>query len=433
MPNSIPDKAWMHISADFITKLLLAQGYDSILVVVNWFTKMAHFMPTTEKTMAEGLARLFRDNMWQLYGLPESIISDRGPQFAAGLMRELNEMLGIKTKLLTAFHLQMDGQTERINQELEQYLQMFIDHHQEQWLEWLGTAEFAYNNKTHSGTKVSPFKANNSQNPKMGFEPRKKGRFEGAERFARKMEEVQSEAKAVLTKTQEKMRQYVDRKRGEVIEYKVGDLVLLSTKDLKWQMVRRSCEKLVKRFVGPYKIKAIIFSNVVELELPATIRIHPVVNVSWIKWYIDQVDGQRKEAPQPVVVKGEEEWKVEKILNKRKVRGNDKFLVQWKGFTVEGNTWESQENLQNTGDVLREFEEEYNRDNKEVRQQEKTEDSKDYYRGGFPGRYATRRLFGWSDGEYNHQYWQRLKRNWKQWKNVKPVKGGKRNCESGVN
>jgi len=135
MPNSIPDKAWTHILADFITKLPLAQGYDSILVVVDRFTKMAHFVPTTEKTMAEGLARLFRDNVWRLHGLPESIISDRGPQFAAGLMRELNEILEIKTKLSTAFYLQTDGQTERMNQELEQYLRMFIDHRQEQWPE----------------------------------------------------------------------------------------------------------------------------------------------------------------------------------------------------------------------------------------------------------------------------------------------------------
>jgi len=131
MPNSIPAKPWMHISADFITKLPLAQGYDSILVVVNRLTKMVHFIPTTEKMLAEGLARLFRDNVWKLYGLPKSIISDRGPQFAVGLMRELNEMLGIKSKLSTAFHPQTDGQTERINQELEQYLRMFIDHMQE--------------------------------------------------------------------------------------------------------------------------------------------------------------------------------------------------------------------------------------------------------------------------------------------------------------
>jgi len=328
MPNSIPDKAWTHISADFITKLPLAQGYDSILVIVDRFTKMAHFVPTMEKTMAEGLARLFRDNVWRLHGLPKSIISDRGPQFMAGLMRELNEMLGIKTKLPMVFHPQTDGQTERMNQELEQYLCMFIDHRQEQWPEWLGTAEFAYNNKAYSGTKVSPFETNNGQSLRMGFELRKKGRFKGAEKFAKRMEEVQGEAKAALTKAQEEMRRYTDRKRGEAVEYKVGDLVLLSTRDLKWQMVGRSSEKLVKRFVRPYKIKAIISSNVIELELPASVKIHPVVNVSRIKRYVDQVDGQRKETPQPVVIEEEEEWEIEKILNKRKVRGKDKFLVR---------------------------------------------------------------------------------------------------------
>jgi len=156
MPNSILEKPWTHILADFITKLPLAQGYNSILVVVDWLTKIVYFIPTTEKISAEGLARLFRDNVWKLYGLPESIISDRGPQFAAGLMKELNKMLGIKSKLSTAFHPQTDGQTERVNQELEQYLRMFIDHRQEQWPEWLGTAEFAYNNKVHSSMKISP-------------------------------------------------------------------------------------------------------------------------------------------------------------------------------------------------------------------------------------------------------------------------------------
>jgi len=133
MPNSIPEKPWTHILADFITKLPLAQGYDSILVVVDQLTKMVHFIPTTEKTSVEGLAKLFRDNVWKLHGLLKSIISDRGPQFAAGLIRELNRMLGIESKLSTAFYPQTDGQTERVNQELEQYLRMFIDHRQEQW------------------------------------------------------------------------------------------------------------------------------------------------------------------------------------------------------------------------------------------------------------------------------------------------------------
>jgi len=265
MPNSIPERPWTHISADFITKLPLAQGYDSILVVVDWLTKIVHFIPTTEKTSAEGLAGLFRDNMWKLHGLPESIISDRGPQFAAELIRELNEMLGIKSKLLTAFYPQTDRQTERVNQELEQYLRMFINHRQEQWPEWLGTAEFAYNNQAYSSTRTSLFKANYGQDPRMGFEMRKKGKYAGAEKFIEKIKEIQEEAKAVLGKAQADMKKYADKKRSDVEEYKVGDLVMLSTKDLKYQMIGRRTEKLTERFVGPYKVKKIVSSNAVDI------------------------------------------------------------------------------------------------------------------------------------------------------------------------
>jgi len=132
MPNAIPEKPWSHILADFITKLPLAQGYNTILVVCDHFSKMAHFIATTEKMSAEGLAKLFRDHIWKLHGLPESIISDRGVQFVAGMMKELNNLLRIQTKLSTAYHPQTDGQMERINQELEQYLRVFIDHRQEQ-------------------------------------------------------------------------------------------------------------------------------------------------------------------------------------------------------------------------------------------------------------------------------------------------------------
>ena len=277
---------------------------------------MVYFIPTTEKTSAEGLAKLFRDNVWKLHGLPESIISDRGPQFVAGIMRELNRILGIESKLSMAFHSQTNGQTERVNQELEQYLRMFIDHRQKQWPDWLGTAEFTYNNKAHSSTKMSSFKANYRQGPRMGFEMRKKGKYKGAEKFVTKMKEIQEEAKAALGKAQEEMKKYTDRKRGEANKYKVGDLVMLSTKDLKYQMTSRRTEKLTKRFVGPYKVKKIISANVVKLELPSTIRIHLVVNTSRIHKYVGQVKGQKKEQLALVIIEGKEEWKVKRILNK---------------------------------------------------------------------------------------------------------------------
>jgi len=121
---------------------------------------MVHFIATIEKTLAEGLAKLFRDHVWRLHRLPESIILDKGVQFAVGIIKELNNLLRIQTKLSTAYHSQTDGQTERINQELEQYLRVFINYRQKQWPDWLGMAEFAYNNKIHAATKISPFKAN---------------------------------------------------------------------------------------------------------------------------------------------------------------------------------------------------------------------------------------------------------------------------------
>ena len=216
----------------------------------------------------------------------------------------------------TVFYPQIDGQTERVNQELEQYLRMFINHRQEQWPDWLGTVEFAYNNKVHSSTKILSFKANYRQDPRIGFEMRRKRKYKGAKKFVTKIREIQEEAKAVLEKAQEEIKKYTDRKRVEVDEYKVGDLVMLSTKDLKYQMTGRRTEKLTERFVGPYKIKKIVLSNAVELELPSIVKIHLVVNVSRIQKYIGQVEGQRKKQPALVIIKREKEWKVEKILNK---------------------------------------------------------------------------------------------------------------------
>jgi len=225
------------------------------------------------------------------------------------------------------------------------------------------------------------------------------------------MRKVQEEAKAVLQKAQEDMKRYADRERGEVEEYRIGDLVLLSTKDSKYQMVGRRTEKFTERFVGPYKVKAIISSNTIELELPSTIKIHLVVNVSRVQKYKLQVEGQKKKMPQLVVIEGEEEWEVEKIMNKRKVRGRDKYLVQWKGCTAEEDTWESRENLKNAMELVEEFEKEYCREEEEeVRRQEEEEDNK-MFRRELPGRYMAKLLYEWSNRKYDHEYWRKIEEN----------------------
>ena len=138
-------------------------------------------------------------------------------------------------------------------------------------------------------------------------------------------------------------------------------------KDLKWQMKEKRSEKLTEHFVGPYKVKGIVSSNAIELELPKSIRIHPVVNVSRVWLYKSQVERQKKILPKLLIIKGQEEFKIEKILNKRTIRGKEKFLVRWKGYTAEEDTWENRENLENTKELVEEFERKYGEEVEELR------------------------------------------------------------------
>jgi len=223
-----------------------------------------------------------------------------------------------------------------MNQELEQYLWFFIENRQKDWPEWLAMAEFAVNNKVHIATKVSPFIANYGREMRMGGDIRKKGKVENMTEFVERMKKVHEEAEVALRKTQEEMKRYADRGRKETEVWKKGDRILLSTKDLVFK--ERPSKKLMERYVGPYAIEEIVSSNAVKLRLPSSMRIHPVVNVSQIVQYKEQVKRQKKEEGKPVEVEGEEEWEVEKILNKKKIRRVEKYLIRWKGFMVEGDT-----------------------------------------------------------------------------------------------
>jgi len=142
------------------------------------------------------------------------------------------------------------------------------------------------------------------------------------------MKKIQEKAKAALEKVQKEIKRFADKRRREEEEYRVEDLVLLSTKNLKWQMKGRRSEKLTEHFVEPYKVKEIISSNEIELELSKSIKIHPVVNVSRVRLYKPQVERQKKIPPKLVIIKEKEEFEVEKILNKMIVRRKEKFLVR---------------------------------------------------------------------------------------------------------
>ena len=201
----------------------------------------------------------------------------------------------------------------------------------------MATAEFAFNNKVHTATKMSPFQVNYEKEPRMGFDIRKKGKNKKAEEFVREIKERHEEARAALVKLQEEMKRQADRSRKEAKEYRVGDKVLISTKDFLMKLMKRVTKKLTEKFIGPYVVRKIVSENVVELELLVLLRVHPVVNIRRLVKYQEQVEGQKRILPPPVEVDSEKEYEVEEILDRQERKGKTKYLVKWKGYTAKEN------------------------------------------------------------------------------------------------
>ena len=229
--------------------------------------------------------------------------------------------------------------------------------------------------------------------------------------FVERMKKVHEEAGAVLKKVQEEMKRQADQGRKETEDWKRRDRVMLSTRDLVFK--ERPARKLMDRYIGPYVIEEVVSTNAVKLRLPTSMRIHPVVNVSQIVRYKEQVGGQKRKEGKPIEIEGVKEWEVERILNKRKVRGVEKYLVRWKGFMAKNDTWEKKEDLENAKELVDEFEE---RLNMKVRQQEWEE----YKRSKLLGRYTARLLYGWDNRKFEAEYLRKLERNWRRWKSVSP-------------
>ena len=176
--------------------------------------KRAHFIPTHTTVTAEGAARLFLHQVWKLHGLPKCVISDRGPQFVAHFTRELYRLLGIKLVSSTTWHPQTDGQMERVNQELDQYLWLFVNEWQDNWYDLLPIAEFQHNNHIHFTTQQTLFLLDTRRLPHMDFEPRQNSSsLETVNEFTERMRTAIEEAKSVIRKAQDDMKRYYDRQR----------------------------------------------------------------------------------------------------------------------------------------------------------------------------------------------------------------------------
>jgi len=257
----------------------------------------------------------------------------------------------------------------------------------------------------------------------MGFDIRKKGKNEKAEEFAREMKEKYEEARAALVKSQEEMKRQADRSKKEAEEYRVGDKVLISTKDFSIELMKRATKKLTEKFIGPYVVRKIVSENAVELELPVSLRIHPVVNMRRIVKYREQVEEQKKIPPPPVEVAGEKEYEVEEIFDRQERRGRIKYLIKWKGYTAEENTWERLENLKNAMEKVEEFEKGRFEEKiwrirmKKGKEMKLNPEVEEFRREELPGKYTTKLLYRWDDKKFDEEYLKKLERSWNRWKN----------------
>ncbi|GLB45808.1 putative retrotransposable element tf2 155 kda protein type 1-like [Lyophyllum shimeji] len=310
-PLPIPEGRWSVVSVDFIVELPEAHGYDAVIVVVDSVGKRAHFIPTHTTCTAMGAANLYRKH------------------FVAEFIRELYRLLGIKLSTSTVYHPQSDGQTERVNQELEQYLRVFCNERQDDWDDLLPEAEFQYNNHVHSATKYTPFMLDTGRNPRMGFEPRPlNSNNETANEFFERMKLAQEEAKAALVKAKDDMARYYDQRRIPAPEYKPGNRVYLDASDIQ---TMRPSKKLSHRYLGPYTIERQVGPLAYKLRLPRSMsRLHPVFNTVKLRLAPpNPIPGRRARPPPPPTLIDNEEWfDVEDILDSRFFRRKLQYKVK---------------------------------------------------------------------------------------------------------
>jgi hypothetical protein len=350
-PLPIPAAPWESVSMDFIVELPESHNHNAVLVCVDRFTKMAHFCPTTTQVTAEETASLYLRHVFKHHGLPTNIVSDRGTQFTSHFASRLYELCDIKSNKSTSFHPQSDGQTERVNQVLEQYLRTFCDYQQDDWFDILPLAEFTYNNAQHSSTQVSPFFAN------YGFNPRCRLKVlndQGvpvhpiAEGFIEKQRAIYKRIKENLRHAQAKYKEFYDTHHKESPPFKVGDLVWLSRRNI---TTTRPSPKLDYKRLGPFKIIKVVGESKMafKLDLPASMKIHPVFHSSLLYPYqANTLPGRTQPPPPPVVVDGEEEWEVKEILDSRIRYNKLEYLVSWDGFGPDSNGWEPAAHMENS-------------------------------------------------------------------------------------
>lgn len=339
-PLPTPQRPWSHIAIDFITDLPNSQGNTTILTIIDRFSKACRLIPLPKLPTSFETAELMCNYVFRFYGLPEDIVSDRGPQFTSRVWTAFFKHLNVNISLTSGYHPQSNGQTERLNQEIIRFLRSYCQQRQADWSRYLFWAEYAQNSLMKPATGETPFKC------VLGFQPPlfpwagEPTDLPSVTDWLQRSEEVWDRAHTHLLHAVRRQEQQANRHRRLSPAYIPGQWVWLSTKDLR---LRLPCKKLSPRYVGPFKILKQITPVSFRLELPTNYRISPTFHVSLLKPAGgpggELEEGARLQNPPPILVDGEEAYRVHKLLDSRRRGGTLQYLADWEGYGPEERSW----------------------------------------------------------------------------------------------
>jgi hypothetical protein len=349
-----PDKPWKSISFDWITKLprshepMSRTEYDSIWVITDRLTKYAYFLPYRESSTAEELGYMYLRHVISNHGHPETIITDRATIVTSKFWQTLMNNLGTKHKMTTAYHPQTNGQTERMNQVIEQYLRCYLNYQQDNWTELLPLAQYAYNSSKNSVTGYSPFFANYGYEPQIRKEIQSESWSQKARVKAENLQKLHKQLSNDIDFICQKTQEYYNQRRKDAPHFKEGDSVYILRRNIK---TKRPSDKLDHTKIGPFRISQKLSDTNYRIQLPAKVRIHPVFHISLLEPAPSNIRLQQHVETEET----EPEYEVEKILDTKQIRNQRYYLVKWKGYDNSENTWEPTNHLQNCQKAIQEF------------------------------------------------------------------------------
>jgi len=347
LPSNRP---FAQIAMDLITDLPKSKGFDSILSVVDHgLTKGIILIPTTKGVTLEGIAILLIDNLFQRFGIPDKVISDHDPQFVAKSMKAFFQGLGIKQATSTAFHPQTDGTTEQFNQEIGLYLAIYCADNPEIWADKLPMAEYSHNSRLHRGRSHTPFKLMFEHPTKTHIDIPETSSIT-ANNMINHIENIRTNAKQAHEVAQNLINQRI---KSKLPDLKAGTQVWLDSRHIQ---IEGTPKKLAPKHVDLFEILERTGSVNYRLKLLPHWKMHPIFHIHLL-WPTQENTqyGRFSQRSPPKIIAGEEEWKVEDIIDSRNKNGVKEFLIYWKGYPETERTWKLETNITNAKQLLKTY------------------------------------------------------------------------------